>query len=182
RINGTSFVFSAAIPALLAVSASEGINILTSTPSLLQTLHENVIVIRSILEKVPDIEVTSHPASAVIHVALRQGTTASGFLLPNAVPTQKVNPSAKSNPTLLPPKDYVEHDWKVEDRIMQEIVDEALAQGVLITRAQRLRGQESLEPKASIKVVATSALTKKECEKAASTIKSAIVKVLNRRR
>ncbi|KAH9026988.1 pyridoxal phosphate-dependent transferase [Lactarius pseudohatsudake] len=35
RINGTSFVFSAAVRALLAVSASEGINILRNTPSIL---------------------------------------------------------------------------------------------------------------------------------------------------
>ena len=38
RINGTSFFFSAAVPALLAVSASEGINILRNTPSILSTL------------------------------------------------------------------------------------------------------------------------------------------------
>ncbi|KAH9028232.1 pyridoxal phosphate-dependent transferase [Lactarius pseudohatsudake] len=35
RINGTPFVFSAAVRALLAVSASEGINILRNTPSIL---------------------------------------------------------------------------------------------------------------------------------------------------
>ena len=38
QINGTSFVFSAAVPALLAVSASEGINILRNTPSILSSL------------------------------------------------------------------------------------------------------------------------------------------------
>jgi len=52
RINGTSFVFSAALPALLAVSASEGINILRNTPSILSTLQENIRAIRSILERV----------------------------------------------------------------------------------------------------------------------------------
>ncbi|KAH9016370.1 serine palmitoyltransferase [Lactarius deliciosus] len=42
RINGTSFVFSAAVPVLLEVSASEeGINILRNTPSILSTLQEN---------------------------------------------------------------------------------------------------------------------------------------------
>ncbi|KAH8986399.1 hypothetical protein EDB86DRAFT_2955128, partial [Lactarius hatsudake] len=34
RINGTTFVFSVAVPALLVVSTSEGINILRNTPSV----------------------------------------------------------------------------------------------------------------------------------------------------
>ncbi len=42
RINGPSFVFSASMPALLAVSASEGINILRSTPSIFETLQDNI--------------------------------------------------------------------------------------------------------------------------------------------
>jgi 7-keto-8-aminopelargonate synthetase-like enzyme len=51
RVIGTSFVFSAAVPALLAVSASEGINILRNTPSILSTLPENVRAIRSVLDR-----------------------------------------------------------------------------------------------------------------------------------
>jgi hypothetical protein len=47
RINGTSFVFSAALLALLAVSASEGINILWNTPSIVSTLQETVRAIAS---------------------------------------------------------------------------------------------------------------------------------------
>jgi hypothetical protein len=52
RINGTSFVFSAAVPALLAVSASEGINILRNTPSILSTLQKNVRAIRAVLDRI----------------------------------------------------------------------------------------------------------------------------------
>jgi len=185
RINGTAFVFSAAIPALLAVSASEGINILTSTPSLLQNLHENIRTIRSVLEKLsPDyIELPSHPASAVIHVFLRAptpNTASNGLLTPTAAPT-KPRPS-KSIPASASSKDYVESDWAHEERVLQEIVEETLVQGVLVTRAHRLRGQELVEPRASIKVVATAALTKKEAEKAAGILKTAILKVLSKRR
>ncbi|KAI9437249.1 hypothetical protein H4582DRAFT_1958854, partial [Lactarius indigo] len=46
RINGTSSVFSAAVPALLSTSASEGINTLQNTPSILSELQENVHAIR----------------------------------------------------------------------------------------------------------------------------------------
>src|ERR1700761_3241794 len=41
-INDTSFVFSAVVPALLAFSGSEGINILRNTPSILNALQEKV--------------------------------------------------------------------------------------------------------------------------------------------
>src|SRR5216683_4989103 len=71
RINGTSFVFSAALPALLAVSASEGINILRNTPSILSTLQENIRAIRAILERVDCITIPSHPASPIIHLHVR---------------------------------------------------------------------------------------------------------------
>lgn len=65
---------------------------------------------------------------------------------------------------------------------MQEVVDEALAQGVLITRAKRLRGQEVVEPRPTIKLAVTAALSKKETEKAAQVIKNALVKVLGKRK
>ena len=52
RINGTSFVFSAAVPALLAVSTSESINIHRNTPSILSALQENVRAIRAVLDRV----------------------------------------------------------------------------------------------------------------------------------
>lgn len=50
RINCTSFIFSAAVPAVLAVSASEGISILRNTPSILSTLQENVGAIWAVLD------------------------------------------------------------------------------------------------------------------------------------
>ncbi|KAH9060259.1 serine palmitoyltransferase [Lactarius vividus] len=51
HINSTSFVFSAEVPALLEVSASEGINILRNTPSILSTLQENACAIRAVLDR-----------------------------------------------------------------------------------------------------------------------------------
>ena len=54
RINGTSFVFTAAVPALLAISASEGINILRNTPSILSALHR---AIRAVLDRVDAITI-----------------------------------------------------------------------------------------------------------------------------
>ncbi|KAH8986387.1 serine palmitoyltransferase [Lactarius hatsudake] len=128
HINSTSFVFSAAVPALLAVSASEGINILRNTPSILSTLQENV----------------RDPGAA-----------------------EPCEPS---------------FDIASEERLLQDIVDEALAQGVWTTRARRLRGQELVEARPSIRLAVTTALSRKECERAASVIKAAAVKVVTKRK
>lgn len=65
---------------------------------------------------------------------------------------------------------------------MQDIVDEALAQGVMVTRAKRLRGQELNEIRPSIRLAISAALSKKDCEKAANVVKAAFVKVVGKRR
>ena len=70
----------------------------------------------------------------------------------------------------------------MEERILQDVVEEALSQGVLITRAKRLRGQELIEPRPSIRLAMTSALTKKDTEKALNVVKAALVKILGKRR
>ncbi|EDR09408.1 serine palmitoyltransferase [Laccaria bicolor S238N-H82] len=149
RINGPSFVFSASMPALLAVSASEGINILRSTPSILTSLQENVQAAHAILDRVDCITIPSHPASPVIHI-----------------------------------QDSASQDWDidVEERLLQDVVDEALAQGVILSRAKRLRGQEMVDVRPSIRLALTSALTKKETEKAVGIVKATLVKVLGKRR
>lgn len=162
RINGTSFVFSAALPALLAVSASEGINILRNTPSILSTLQENIRTIRTVLERVDCITIPSHAASPIIHIYVRTHTVPAA--------TKSANPSPLS------------FDIAAEERLLQDIVDEALAQGVWITRARRLRGQEIFEARPSIRLAVTAALSRKECERAAGVVKAAAVKVLTKRR
>lgn len=69
-----------------------------------------------------------------------------------------------------PPED-IEH----EERMLQDVVDEALAQGVLITRSARLRGQEN-EMTPTLKIMVSAAFTKKEMEKASTVLKTAITK------
>ncbi|KAH8983453.1 serine palmitoyltransferase [Lactarius akahatsu] len=170
RINGTSFVFSAAVPALLAVSASEGINILRNTPSILSTLQENVRAIRAVLDRVEAITIPSHAASPIIHIHLRSSAPAASV-------------SAKpSNPATPAPREAPSFDIVGEERLLQDIVDEALAQGVWTTRARRLRGQELVDARPSIRLAVTAALSRKECERAAGVIKAAVVKVLAKRK
>ncbi|KAH9027011.1 hypothetical protein EDB85DRAFT_152279 [Lactarius pseudohatsudake] len=164
-INGTSFVFSAAV-ALLAVSASEGINTLRNTPPILSALQENVREIRAVLDRVDAITIPSHAASPIIHIHLRSSAPAAPV-------------SAKpSNPTTPAPREAPSFDIVGEERLLQDIVDEALAQGVWTTRARRLRGQELVEARQSIRLAVTAALSGKECERAARVIKAVVAKVL----
>ncbi|KAH0587433.1 hypothetical protein H2248_006222 [Termitomyces sp. 'cryptogamus'] len=182
RINGTSFVFSASLPALLAVSASEGINILRSSPSILSTLQENVRAARMILDRVDCITIPSHPASPIIHIHIRSPSSSSSSLHPSSASLPLT--LKPSNPVSPIPRDAIIWDWDIEseERLLQDVVDEALVQGVMITRAKRLRGQETVEARPSIRLALTSALTKKETEKAVTVVKSALVKVLAKRR
>ncbi|KIK09534.1 hypothetical protein K443DRAFT_671435 [Laccaria amethystina LaAM-08-1] len=181
RINGPSFVFSASMPALLAVSASEGINILRSTPSILTSLQENVQAAHAILDRVDCITIPSHPASPVIHIQVRSQPGSS--LHPSTAATMAI-PGKQSNPHSILGKDSSSQDWDidVEERLLQDVVDEALAQGVILSRAKRLRGQEMSDARPSIRLALTSALTKKETEKAVGIVKAALVKVLGKRR
>ena len=52
----------------------------------------------------------------------------------------------------------------------------------MITKAHRLRGQELLEVRPAIRLAITAALSRKDCEKAATVVKAALIKVLGRRR
>jgi serine palmitoyltransferase len=179
RINGTSFVFSAAVPPPLAVSASEGINILRNTPSILTTLQENIRAIRAILDRVDCIGIPSHTASPIIHIHIHVRTPPATHLHPLS---NVVSPAKPSNPASAGGRDAPAFDVATEERLLQDIVDEALAQGVWVTRARRLRGQEVVEARPSIRLAVTAALSRKECERAANVVKAAAVKVLTKRK
>ncbi|KAI9438097.1 hypothetical protein H4582DRAFT_2148192 [Lactarius indigo] len=120
HINSTSFVFSAAVPALFAISASEDIKILRNTPSILSTLQEN--------------------------------------------PPNPATPAARDVPWF---------DIASEERILQDIVDETLAQGVLYGR--------DCAGRSSLRHVRVSGSLSRE-ERAGGVIKAAVVRVLTKRK
>jgi serine palmitoyltransferase len=194
RINGTSFVFSASMPALLAVSASEGISILRNQPSILSTLQENVRAVHAVLASIVGtlVWVPSHPASPIIHITIKtqSPTSLSPTAVPLSVSHSSKSSSTKSNPASIHPSPTSlsfsaaesVFDADAEEYILQEIVEECLGQGVWVTRAKRLKGQEMAERKPSIRIAVSAALTKKEVEKAAGVVKAACVKILARRK
>ncbi|KIM41257.1 hypothetical protein M413DRAFT_445294 [Hebeloma cylindrosporum] len=183
RINGPSFVFSASMPALLAVSASEGINILRNTPSILETLQENVRAARAILDRVEVITIPSHPASPIVHIYVKQTPPALLSPPPSSSSAVALKPQYSNSHSIASAKDAnCEAEYEAEERLLQEVVEEVISQGVIVTRAKRLKGQEMVEPRPSIRLALTSALTRKETEKAVGVLKNALVKTLGRRR
>ncbi|KAI8851862.1 pyridoxal phosphate-dependent transferase [Chytridium lagenaria] len=65
-----------------------------------------------------------------------------------------------------------------EERILQEVVDQCIRDGVLVTRAKYVLGQEPFMPDPSIRICASSGHNKKDSEKAAVVIRDALKKVL----
>jgi len=149
------------MPALLSVAASEGINILRNTPSILATLQENVQAARALLDRLECITIPSHPASPIIHIYIKHKP------LPKTADTENKN---KGN--------QQDDDEEEEERLLQNVVDEVLVQGVMITKAKRLAGQEVVKSRPSIRLAMTSGLTRKETERAVGVIKNGLVKVL----
>ena len=126
RINGTSFVFSAAVP---AVSASKSIDIFRNTPSILSKLHENMRAIRAVLDRIDSLTIASHVASPINHIHLRTAT-----------PSLTVAAPKVPNPATAASRDALSFDIPGEEHLLQDIVNEVLAQGMWITRARWLRG------------------------------------------
>lgn len=159
------------MPALLSVAASEGINLLRNTPSILATLQENVQAARAILDRLECIMIPSHPASPIIHIYIKNTTT------PTATATATVSQGE-------------EWDFENEEKLLQDVVEEVLGQGVMITKAKRLREERMMsssssgggQVRPSIRLAMTSALTKKEVEKTVGVVKNGLVKVLGKRR
>jgi serine palmitoyltransferase len=78
RINCTLFVFSTAVPALLAVSATRSRR---NTPSILSALQENERATRVVLDCIKAITTPSHAASSTIRIHLRSAAPLSSATL-----------------------------------------------------------------------------------------------------
>ncbi|KAI9255282.1 pyridoxal phosphate-dependent transferase [Sporodiniella umbellata] len=160
RLSGSAYCFSASMPAMLAVSASEAFKIIGQQPALLKELAERVSTFRQVLAHKslePFIYMDSPDAqspSPFFHIRIKDS-----FL--QQLPLVKVN-------------------RETEERLLQDVVDECATQGVLITRAKYVYDQELDCPKASIKIYTTIGLSKKENDKAANVVKVAIIKIFSK--
>ncbi|KAL8293603.1 hypothetical protein RQP46_000304 [Phenoliferia psychrophenolica] len=163
RINSPGFVFSAAIPPLLAVASSEALALLCIPPTStdpshpLSTLPENVRTLRQILDPIGSIEIPSAAVSPMIHITIKPTSySTAGFT--------------------------TESPREEQERKLQDVVDSCAENGVLVTRVKRNWDQEMVEHKPSLRICVSSALTKKEIEKAGTVLKAALVKTLGKGR
>ncbi|KAL1962974.1 hypothetical protein VTN77DRAFT_8820 [Rasamsonia byssochlamydoides] len=156
RISASAYTFSAALPALLSTTASEALNLLQSNPDLVTQLRANIKAMWAQLDPRSDwVYCTSAPENPIMILVIK----------PEVVSSRRLS---------------------IEDQqfLLQDIVDEALANGVLITRLKSL--PDNVTPKQpvlpALKICITTGLSKKEIEKAGTIIRHAITKVMSKKR
>lgn len=91
------------------------------------------------------------------------------------------SPSDPESPLIhLRLKSEVLETRKIEDenRFLQDVVDECINNGVLVSRNKYVQSQEVFPVLPSLKLQVTTGLTKKETEKAAMVVKAAISKIM----
>ncbi|KAL1642753.1 serine palmitoyltransferase component [Diplodia intermedia] len=159
RISAAAYTFSAALPAVLSTTASETIGLLQEHPELLVQLRENIKSMRAQLDPRSDWVLCS---------------------------------SAPENPMMLlglKPEHVMSRKLSQEDQefLLQEVVDECLSNGVLITRLKAMpaavgSGEKAWLPQPALKVCVTAGLSKKEIEKAGVVIRHAVTKIMTKKR
>ncbi|KAI1332219.1 aminotransferase class I and II [Xylariaceae sp. FL0255] len=160
RINSVAYTYSAALPAMSAVTASETLNVLQCNPDILTQCRENIRAMRAQLDPRSDwVTCTSDPENPIMILVFKADVITSRGL-----------------------------SIEDQERLFLDCVEETLANGVLITRLKTMPLINSLGPKNSdiniqpaLKVCVTSGLSKKEIEKAGVTIRHAITKVMTRK-
>lgn len=158
RINGLSFVFSAAMPVMMANGSTVAMDKLTAEPELFEQLALNVKLVRSVLDALPMVHIPSAATSPLIHVQVRP---LHG--MPDAV-----------------------HDLSMvqQEELLREIERRTINQGVLVCRSRQLpaiypaSGDTSPLLRPSLQVVVSSALTPDETAQAADVLRASIVSVL----
>ncbi|KAI1454639.1 aminotransferase class I and II [Annulohypoxylon moriforme] len=158
RINAASYTYSAALPAMAAVTASETLNVLQCNPDILLQCRENIRAMRAQLDPRSDwVQCTSDPENPVMLLVFK----------PEVISSRRL-----SN--------------EDQERLFLDVADEALANGVLVTRLKSVMlngsiGTKDINIQPALKVCITSGLSKKEIEKAGVTIRHAITKIMTRK-
>lgn len=161
RISSASYTYSAALPAMLATTASETIALLQENPDIMVQLRENIKAMRAQLDPRSDwVKCTSSIDNPIMLLVLKPEVVASKNL-------------------------------SIEDQefLLQDVVDECVANGVLITRLKRIPAalsagprDQGWQPQPALKVCITTGLSKKETEKAGIVIRHAITKIVTRKK
>lgn len=159
RILGCAYVFSAALPAMYSTAASEALRVLSKeAPTLESSLKANIAAFRTQIEKIPELLIIS-----------------SDF----ASPTLIIN----FHPTVVETRQWNrdEEDWHI-----QEILDESVNNGVLVTKVRALdtnAGEKdgSWLPRPGLKVCISTGFREKDVDRAGKVVRNAVQRVLKRK-
>ncbi|KAJ1661909.1 serine palmitoyltransferase component [Coemansia sp. RSA 1813] len=159
RLSGLGYCFSASMPGILAVAAADAIQSLEANPEkFLVSLHENTILLRNLLKRITGLQIDGASDSPIIHIRLS----------PDALVRMKRSGGAWTKTDM--------------DRVLNELSDEALKDGVLLIPAKYVDDHEHILPNSSIRICVSGAHTRKEIEKCAHAVKSAVNRVASRKR
>ncbi|KAL8951680.1 MAG: hypothetical protein Q9222_002360 [Ikaeria aurantiellina] len=161
RLSASAYTFSAALPAMLATTASEVLAMLESQGELLSTVRENTKTMWSQLDPRSEwVYCTSAIENPMMILVLKPEVVASRRL-----------------------------SFADQEPLLQEMVDEALVNGVMMTRLKSMpRGinvtakEVGWELQPALKVCVTMGLSRKEIERTGTIIRHAITKVMKARR
>ena len=159
RLSAAAYTYSAALPALLATTASETVALLQEQPHLIENLRDNIKAMRAQLDPRSDwVRCTSSPDNPVLLLVLKDEHVEARNL-----------------------------SIAEEESLLQDCVEESLANGVLITRLKSMPIplgmnprdlSKEWQPQPALKVCVTSGLSKKETEKAGIVVRHAITTVM----
>lgn len=160
RITSSAYTYSAALPAMLAMTASETVSLLQSNPDILTQCRENIKLMRLQLDPRSDwVTCTSAAENPVLLLVLKA----------EVVATRKLG-------------------FDDQERILLECVDECLLNGVLIARlktrpyANAIASRDSnWVPQPALKICVSSGLSRKDIDKAGATVRHAIAKIMTRK-
>ncbi|XP_044717612.1 1,3-beta-glucan synthase component domain-containing protein [Hirsutella rhossiliensis] len=160
RITSSAYTYSAALPAMMAMTASETVHLLQSNPDILSQCRENIKAMKAQLDPRSDwVTCTSAPDNPIMLLALK----------PDVIKARRLTVDD-------------------QERVFMECAEESLANGVMVARLKAWPYAHAIAAKdggwhaqPALKVCVTSALSKKEMEKAGVTIRHAITKVMTRK-
>ncbi|KAL9603653.1 MAG: hypothetical protein Q9219_000972 [cf. Caloplaca sp. 3 TL-2023] len=161
RLSASAYTFSAALPAMLATTASEVLAMLETNVEILVQVRENIKTMWAQLDPRSEwVHCTSVVENPIMILALK----------PEVVASRKLGIGD-------------------QEQLLQEMVDEALANGVMMTRLKSMPRAINITAKEigwelqpALKVCVTNGLTRKELERTGTVIRHAITKVMKARR
>lgn len=144
RINSAAYVFSASLPPLLAVAANEGISHLAGAMST-----NGQLPLATLNDNVQIMRAALDKVSNLVYI-----------------PSSTISPLIHVHIRNIHGLDFYDQEY-----VLQEIVDDCMNNGVLISRTKKVWKQEAVEGSPSLRMLISAALSRKDMEKAANVVR-----------